>query len=119
MEMNELISSNEKITEEMIIACGDDDKVYDSVTNAKAADTILSLNGVEATFVISRRNHETVGISARSKGKVNVQVLMEKLGGGGHFNNAAVQMKEITTSAAKAKLVEAIELKKDDIYNKN
>lgn len=66
------------------------------MTTAKTADTLLSMNGVETSFVITRRSEHQVAISARSTGKVNVQVIMEDLGGGGHFTNAATQIKDKT-----------------------
>lgn len=52
---------------------------------------------------------DTIGISARSMGDINVQVIMEKLGGGGHLSNAATQLKDITIDEAKEKLEKAIE----------
>lgn len=59
---------------------------------AQAADELLSVEGVYASFVLFRTDDETVNISARSFGKLNVQLVMEALGGGGHQNMAAVQI---------------------------
>ena len=64
---------------------------------------------VEASFAITRRDKDTIGISARSMGDINVQVIMEKLGGGGHLSNAATQIKGITVKDALAKLLEAVD----------
>ena len=50
------------------------------------------MDGVTASFVVAKRSEDTVGISARSLGDVNVQVIMETLNGGGHLTNAATQM---------------------------
>ncbi|MCZ9657393.1 DHHA1 domain-containing protein, partial [Lactobacillus jensenii] len=58
---------------------------------------------------VTRRKKDTIGISARSMGDINVQVIMEKLGGGGHLSNAATQLKDITIDEAKEKLEKAIE----------
>ena len=55
---------------------------------SQAADELLYIQGVEASFVVVTVDR-TVNISARSFGKVNAQVIMEKLGGGGHFTMAA------------------------------
>ena len=63
---------------------------------------------VDASFALTRRSKDAVGISARSMGNVNVQVIMEKLGGGGHLSNAATQLKGITIEEAKVKLLGAI-----------
>ena len=58
---------------------------------AQAADTLLTMDGVVASFVMAKRSDDTVGISARSLGDINVQVIMEMLNGGGHLTNAATQ----------------------------
>ncbi|MCT7698253.1 MAG: DHHA1 domain-containing protein, partial [Lactobacillus crispatus] len=62
-----------------------------------------------ASFAITRRSDNTIGISARSMGKINVQIIMEKLGGGGHLSNAATQIKDVTIEEAKQKLLDAID----------
>ena len=62
-----------------------------------------------ASFAITRRSNESIGISARSMGKINVQVIMEKLGGGGHLSNAATQLKDISVDEARQKLLSAID----------
>ncbi|MFH0071212.1 DHH family phosphoesterase, partial [Peribacillus sp. NPDC056705] len=59
---------------------------------AQVADMLLNMTDVQASFVISERTDGKIGISARSMGKMNVQVIMERLGGGGHLTNAAVQL---------------------------
>ena len=57
---------------------------------AGAADELLDIRGVDASFVLTEMG-EQINISARSLGDINVQSLMEKLGGGGHFTSAAAQ----------------------------
>lgn len=76
--------------------------------SAMAADEMLTIRDVYASFVISQIDQKTVNISARSFGKINVQVVMEKLGGGGHQNMAAVQLSDITMIEAEEKLIEVI-----------
>ncbi|PNZ08579.1 hypothetical protein CD144_04100 [Staphylococcus equorum subsp. linens] len=90
------------------IAHGSNDKIYHPVTVAQAADELLSLDGVEASYVIARREDNLIGMSARSLGTVNVQLTMEALGGGGHLTNAATQMKDVTVDEAIEKLQQAI-----------
>ena len=63
---------------------------------AKIADSLIQVDTFMAGFCIGRIPNDEIGISARSLGEENVQVIMEILGGGGHFNNAAVQLKETT-----------------------
>ncbi|AIQ66181.1 hypothetical protein PSTEL_26775 [Paenibacillus stellifer] len=74
---------------------------------AQTADTLLGMTNVLASFVISERTDGLIGISARSLGRMNVQVVMEKLGGGGHLTNAAAQL-EGTCKDAEARLLEVL-----------
>ncbi|MGM0887260.1 MAG: DHH family phosphoesterase [Bacillota bacterium] len=87
-----------KLIEEVIfykkgiaIAAAKTDQVHNQVLIAQAADTLLTMDGVVASFVMAKRSDDTVGISARSLGDINVQVIMEMLNGGGHLTNAATQ----------------------------
>lgn len=76
--------------------------------SAQAADEMLTIEDVYASFVISQIDAKTVNISARSYGKVNVQLIMEKLGGGGHQNMAAAQLSDTTVEKAKELLISVI-----------
>lgn len=88
----------------------DENGVGDSrVSAAQAADEMLEIEGVDASFVIFNTPDGGINISARSLGAMNVQIIMEKLGGGGHQTMAAAQFKDITIHEAKAKLVGAID----------
>ena len=80
----------------MAIAKGDPEETYGQVLIAQAADTLLTMNDVVASFVISNLKDGRVSISARSLGEVNVQVIMEKMGGGGHLTNAATQLENVS-----------------------
>lgn len=64
------------------------------VINSQVADELLNIKGVKATFVSGRDEHGNTVISARSLGAVNVQVIMEKIGGGGHLTTAGAQVME-------------------------
>ncbi|WP_421382416.1 DHH family phosphoesterase [Bacillus salacetis] len=86
------------------IAKGEDNVIYDPVLIAQAADTLLTMDGVVASFVISKRKDDLVGISARSLGEVNVQIIMENLQGGGHLTNAATQLPGISVGEAEDSL---------------
>ena len=80
----------------------------------QAADELLSISNVDAAFVIYGTK-ESVSISARSLGAVNVQVIMEQLGGGGHQTMAATQIPNITPQEAKNQLLEVLaEFHKED-----
>ena len=74
-----------------------------TVVGAQAANELLNIIGVKASFVLTDYRN-TIYISARSIDEVNVQVMMEKLGGGGHINMAGAQLKDCTVSEAEEKL---------------
>ncbi|QOR66644.1 DHH family phosphoesterase [Cytobacillus suaedae] len=91
------------------IAKGNEDEVNEQVIIAQAADALLAMNGVVASFVISMRNDNVIGVSARSLGDVNVQVIMEGLEGGGHLTNAATQIHNATLEEVEQQLKEVID----------
>ena len=78
------------------------------VAVAQAANDLLTIQGVDASFVAVQVG-TGVNVSARSLGAVNVQVIMESLGGGGHQTMAAAQLKHITPEAARARIQTAID----------
>lgn len=108
LQRSHLVSTIDMIEPDMALLVGEENKLYDPIITAQAADTALSLEHVDASFALTRRSKDAVGISARSMGNVNVQVIMEKLGGGGHLSNAATQLKGITIEEAKVKLLGAV-----------
>jgi len=80
----------------------------DKIAASKAADRLLSLDGVLASFVLCRID-QTVHISARSSGTINVQLITEKLHGGGHFDMAGAQVKDASIKETFVRLKEAID----------
>jgi c-di-AMP phosphodiesterase-like protein len=90
------------------IATAKDDIVHNQVLIAQTADTLLTMDGVLASFVLAKRSDEKVGISARSLGDINVQVIMEMLDGGGHLTNAATQQ-VCSIEEAEVRLIKAID----------
>ena len=93
----------------LAIAKGPENEIFNQVLIAQAADTLLTMDGVLASFVLSKRSPEMIGISARSLGDVNVQVIMESLQGGGHLTNAATQMTGLSIEGAEEQLKQAID----------
>ena len=112
-ERNRLIEKLEIFSDGCGITLGEENHILDNVTAAQTADEMLGINGIEASFVIYRRSQEQVGISARSLGKINVQTIMESLGGGGHLSNAATQLSDISIEKAKQQLLEIINQKEE------
>lgn len=84
---------------------------------AQAADELLNLNGIETSFVLVNMG-EYINISGRSNGGLNVQMVLEKLGGGGHMMIAGAQISNMTIEETKKMLLDAIEEVLDDT-NKN
>ncbi len=89
------------------IAAWTDTQGNSGVAAAQAADELLNISGVNASFVLTE-NPEYIGISARSLGEINVQVILEKLGGGGHMMMAGAQIREHTLDEAMEMLQNAI-----------
>ena len=95
------ISTSDKITDDIRLA------------SAQAADEMLTLKGIVASFVIFG-DHKKINISARSYGRINVQLIMEKLGGGGHQTMAATQIYNSSIEESRRLLLEAIDAVLDE-----
>ncbi|MFI3632668.1 GGDEF domain-containing protein [Streptococcus parauberis] len=108
-QINEIILRANRLHDTIMVATGLDNSLYTNVIASKAADTMLLMAGVEASFAIVKTKQNKVIISARSRSKINVQRIMEKLGGGGHFNLAACQIDNDSLLDVKEMLIETIE----------
>lgn len=102
--ISDTIKSAEVYDNLAIAACPN--KVNNTVIVARAADELLGISGIDVCFVLCEIN-DSITISGRSTGEVNVQVILEELGGGGHMNMAGAKLNG-TMDEAKAKLKEAI-----------
>lgn len=112
-KINEIVL-NAEFHDNIAIGIGLYRKMYDNVTIAKAADTLLNMVGIDASFTIVNHENGYVAISARSSGDFNVQRIMEKFGGGGHFNNAAAQIYEKTPTEVRDDLLKLLNRSGDD-----
>lgn len=106
---NKLIETAYIYRDSLAIAKSDED-FYNQIIIAQTADTLLTIDHVAASFVIARRNEETISISARSLGDVNVQLIMEEMHGGGHLTNAATQLQDMSMEEVETMLKEKIEI---------
>ncbi|ALS25828.1 DHH family phosphoesterase [Paenibacillus cisolokensis] len=104
----EIIKHAEICYGHIAIAAIDSGRQYSQLLIAQAADTLLNMTGILASFVIGQRTDGKIGISARSLGDMNVQVVMERMGGGGHLTNAAAQL-DGTVAEAAAKLRQVLD----------
>lgn len=108
-KINELVLRGKALSEGVILVTGPEDQAYDSIVTGKAADTVLGMAGIEAAFVVTRHPNGYIAISARSKQTINVQRIMEEMGGGGHFSIAAAQCYDQTMEEVTERLTQAIE----------
>ena len=95
-----LLNSLEILPNNIGIVHGEETIVYPTVVAAQTADMMLSMENIDASFVVTKRNDGRTGISARSLGNKNVQRVMEKMGGGGHLSNAATQLTDMSIEEA-------------------
>ena len=109
MNRVEIINNSIQKTPEIIMAKAPEDKYYTNVMLAQSADLLLTLKGIECSFAIGYLEEGKVGISARALGNINVQLIMEELGGGGHLANAATQIEGINLDEALDRLNDAID----------
>ncbi|GAX01616.1 DHH family phosphoesterase [Secundilactobacillus silagei] len=114
LQRNHLIELVTFVHEDLAIIAGEEDQIYDSVTAAQAADDLLNMSGVDASFVITKRDDGRIGISARSMGEINVQIIMEKMGGGGHLSSGATQIADSTVAEVKEQLVAILNAQTDE-----
>ena len=97
----------------ILIAEADDEREHSRTILAKCSNQMLNISDVKAAFTIAQVDRTTVAISARSSGQVNVQMIMEHMGGGGHFTMAACQKQDMTIREVRIELEKAI----DDYFN--
>ncbi|MDR0300247.1 MAG: DHH family phosphoesterase, partial [Streptococcaceae bacterium] len=111
-QVNEVVLAAEILEGGIAIALGVPAQPYSKVILAKAADELLTMQGVTASFTLAINDLNDVIVSARSNGKYNVQTIMEDLGGGGHFDMAATQISNKTVGAVKDELIQVIKERK-------
>ncbi|WP_369404966.1 DHH family phosphoesterase [Piscibacillus salipiscarius] len=106
---SELVKNATVYREGIAISKGLRDENYGAIIIAQAADTLLTMSNVKASFVIAKRHDGKIGVSARSLGEINVQIIMEKMNGGGHLTNAATQLEDTTLEQVEEQLRGIIE----------
>ena len=106
--ISNIISKAEIVKESIAISTYDEDELNTTIVIAKAADELLTISGISASFVLGKTD-DIIYISGRSIGDINVQLILEKLGGGGHITLAGAQLSDITMEEALEKLKHAID----------
>lgn len=109
------ILSNIKTPFSTVVYCANPDPLpVDQATLAKVANQCINMKGISAAFAIGKISENEVKISARSDGNINVQLLCEKLGGGGHFTMAAAVIKSKSIEDVCEKLEDILKIYLDD-----
>ena len=109
LEINHLLAEVEIYLDRFaFIATGE--QYDDRILLAQASEAALQINGIEAAFTIARLDGNKVGVSARSYQNVNVQLIMEQVGGGGHLNSAAAQIDGQSIEEVTKQLKQIVEL---------
>ena len=104
-----IIENSQIIKDEIAIGVYPEPIEEPQILTAQGADEMLNIHGIKASFALASTPQGGIVISARSTGDINVQVLMEKLGGGGHLTVAAAQLKGLSLTEAKEQLIKLIE----------
>ena len=94
----------------VIVSRASSEDIIDKATLAKVAQEALFIKGIKTIFVIGRIGENRIGISARSDGSNNVGLIMEKMGGGGHFSAAASQRENSTIEDMEKELMNVLEV---------
>ena len=111
---NEIVLNSQMILPGIALGIGLKHEKYDNIATAKAADTLLDMAGITAAFTITQHTNGYISISARSRNGFNVQTIMEQMGGGGHFNNAATQIYEKNIQEVQDDLIEILKERENE-----
>jgi c-di-AMP phosphodiesterase-like protein len=103
----ELINNTEMLPGGVVVAICPHKVKNTQTAAAQAADMLLSIEGVRVSFVLFP-TEDGVAVSARSQGDINVQVIMEEFGGGGHQTMAGAQLKQVSLEAVKKRVIELV-----------
>ncbi|MBE6135923.1 MAG: hypothetical protein E7181_01490 [Erysipelotrichaceae bacterium] len=112
--VNQLIADVKTPQYGVVYAHGDSRMICDAATIAKAANTCLTMKGIHCSIVFAQTSPTSVRMSFRSDGMINVQIIAEKMGGGGHFTSAAAVFDGMTIEAVEQKLLDILETYLDD-----
>ena len=107
-KISEIVNKTEIVHSTIGISVYEEDDINANVVCAKAADELLTISDITASFVIGKLE-DRVCISGRSIGDINVQVILEKLGGGGHITVAGAQVENMTIEQVKEELINKID----------
>lgn len=108
LQRSKIINSG-KIYGNKIIVAPTYEGQFSRTIASRACDILVKSKGIEAAFVICNNEKDEVIVSARSKGKINVQVIMEKMHGGGHMTAAGLQVSDTSVSKIENELLKVLD----------
>lgn len=116
----DIMNSASKYRDDILVSCVEKGEYPRSIAS-QAADALIQTKEIEAVFVICYSTNDEAIITARSKGEINVQVILEKMNGGGHMTAAGLQRKNVLVTDLKNELIEVLEeyLKNKELQNES
>ena len=106
--VNKILATTKTPYYGIVYCMADEEDIIEPATLAKVGNQCMSMKGINASFVIGKTGPDEVRISCRSDGTINVQVLAEKMNGGGHFTQAACVFKRMTLEGVENKLLSVL-----------
>ncbi len=116
-KITEIIKTTEIVNDNIGIAVYEEDDKNANIVCAKSADELLTIGNISASFVLGKLEDGKITISGRSIGDINVQIILEKMGGGGHITLAGAQIENKTIEEVKTELKEKINEYFDEIVS--
>ena len=107
--VNDIIRNLEHPFYGVVVAIANPAEIFDQVTISKASNACLQFKGIHASFVIGHTSAREIKMSCRSDGTINVQLLAEKLGGGGHFSMSAVTFDKSSVEEVREALINVLD----------
>lgn len=115
VEKATIVGNAERYFDKIAISTSNVQSDQIQVIAAQASDELLDIKGIQASFVIARKQDDITFVSGRSLGDINVQVILEKIGGGGHLEVAGAQFEDKEIPVVKQLLIEAIEAYREEM----
>ena len=109
LNKSDITRNMEVVAKSIAVSAADETQRFSRTALAQSANFLNAIKDIDAAFVIGWTDENTVAVSGRSNGRINVQLILEKMGGGGHFNAAGLQRKGTSVAAVRKELLAVIE----------
>lgn len=114
VEISRIVESAKIDERGIAVSCFPESMPFNRITQAQAADQLLKIRGINASFVVGDEG-DCISISGRSLGEINVQLILERLGGGGHLTMAGAQLRDVSMEQAIGALEASIDQQFDSV----